>query len=183
MVRNLLDKLSGLPYASLVWAIPVIFSLHELEEWNAHAWEQAHFVEMPYIPLVGSRMFFFAAGVFSFLLVWIITRFKSPKIIAHLTLPFIVLITLNGVQHIFYSLHFVSIYPGFLFGGLVGVPVGAYLVVAALEDRLVHPFYALPFLGYAAFALAQTVLHPTVMSPVITNLVPLTLWLDRLMRF
>jgi len=27
------------------------------------------------------------------------------------------------------------------------------------------------------------VLHPTRMSPVITNLVPLTLWLDRLMRF
>jgi hypothetical protein len=183
MVRNLLDKLSGLPYASLVWVVPVVFSLHELEEWNAHAWEQAHFVEMPYIPLVGSRMFFFAAGVFSFLLVWIVTRFKSPKIIASLTLPFIVLITVNGVQHIFYTLYFQSVYPGFIFGGLLGVPVGVYLVVRALKDRLVHPLYALPFAGLAAFALAHTVLHPTRMSPVITNLVPLTLWLDRLMRF
>lgn len=183
MFTNLRKKVSSLGYTSLVWLFPIVFTLHELEEWNAHVWEEAHFVDMPYIPLVGSRMFFFAIGVFSFLAVWIVTCFKNPKITAYLTLPFIVLITLNGMQHIFYSLHFLSIYPGFIFGGLVGVPVGAYLVVWALEDRLVHPLYALTFIGVAAFALVNTFLNPTVMSPVITNFVPVTIWLDRLMRF
>lgn len=182
MFADLRKKVSSLGFTSLLWLFPIVFSLHELEEWNALRWEQAHFTEMPDIPLVGSRMFFFAIGVFSFLVVWLATRFKNPKITAYLTLPFIILITLNGIQHIFYSLHFVSIYPGFFFGGLAGVPLGAYLVVWALEDRLVRPVYALPFLGYAAFALVETFLNPNVMSPVIANFVPLTIWLDALMR-
>jgi hypothetical protein len=154
----------------------VVFSLHELEEWNAHAWEQAHFVEMPYIPLVGSRMFFFAAGVFSFLLVWIVTRFKSPKIIASLTLPFIVLITVNGVQHIFYTLYFQSVYPGFIFGGLLGVPVGVYLVVRALKDRLVHPLYALPVAGDHQSGPADPLARPAdaVLSPPAGGISPCT---------
>lgn len=182
MFKDLLKKMSGLNYSSWLWVVPVLYALHELEEWNVLRWEQAHFVGLPFIPIVGSRLWFLASGAAGFLITWIATRFKNPKITAAITVPVILLTVLNGAQHIFWTIYFRDAAPGVIFGGLLGVPFGLFLVVKAVKDRLVHPVYAAPFAGYAAFAVAQTALLGNQMSPFITNIIPITVWLDALIR-
>jgi hypothetical protein len=167
MISELHEGKRILSFNRVLWAVPVVFFLHEMEEWNVLSWELSHFEGFESVPLIGLRLWLLLASVFGFLLTWIATRFQSEKITAYIIFPAIILTVLNGAQHVTWTFYFRDISPGFFFGGLLGIPVGIYLLFRAIKEKLVHPLYAVPFIGYATYATAQTVFLGARTPPII----------------
>ena len=177
MDYRLSKRLADQPTRRLILLIPFIFLFHELEEWNNSSWEIANFAISDHPSLLAIRLFLLAISAFGFFIVWLATRFKNRKITAYLLVPFVSLTVLNGAQHIIWTLAFLSYSPGFIFGGLIGVPLGCYALYRFLKERSAHPLYVGLFGILVLFAAAQTILLGHQKPPLIMALYPIANWL------
>jgi Protein of unknown function with HXXEE motif len=174
----------GLPKSidlvTLLWIVPIVNFLHEMEEWNVFSWEQATFVGLKPVSHLAIRLFLFAESLFVFFLIWLATRFQDSRVAACIVLPVLALIVLNGAQHIFWSFSFRSYSPGLVFGGIVGVPFYIYLIVGMTWEKLVPLAYTGAVSIIVVFGLVQTVMLGRTMSPLISRLQGFAQKLERL---
>jgi hypothetical protein len=180
-MKSIFLRIRTLDFTTLLWAVPIVNMLHELEEWNVIPWEQATFVGLMPISNLAIRLLLLANSLFAFFFVWLATRFRNARITAYIVVPAIALIILNGGQHILWSISFLSYSPGLIFGGIIGVPLYLYLVIRATTERLVHPVYTGVFAIIVAYGLIQTIMLGHTMSPLITVLYGIARALERLM--
>jgi hypothetical protein len=164
-------------FAQLLWAVPIAYFLHELEEWNVISWELVNFPGMEPAPVGPARMWLIGSGLLGFFLIWIATRFKNQKITAYIAVPIITIAMMNGAQHIVWSISFVTYSPGLIFGGIAGVSIGLYFLIRAAREKLVHIAYILVFAAIATYSIVQTALLGHTMSPVITAIHGFVKWL------
>lgn len=165
-MRPLLRRLDGVPFRQLVWLFPVVFLLHEAEEWNIMGWYDAFFVDKPASAL-SVRLWLVLVTFDMFLVTWVSTRFRSERVIAFLMLPVVAMAGANGLEHVYWLFHFEAFAPGVVFGGLVGVPVGLYLFRRALAEHLVPAWYAILLGVYAAATVVLVVRAGDTMPPLI----------------
>ena len=46
-MNGIMDKLNIIPLRKLIWVLPIVFAIHELEEWDIIHWYQAYIVNQP----------------------------------------------------------------------------------------------------------------------------------------
>ena len=50
------EQIARVPFRRIVWLLPLALGLHELEEWNIHAWENQFFDNPPVASVNATRI-------------------------------------------------------------------------------------------------------------------------------
>ncbi len=153
-----IKKFPSISFDKLIWLIPIIYFLHEIEEWNIYLWWAIQFPDAPPLPVSGGRIWLIGSSIFIFILIAIFQRFKNIKITTICSLSLAVLPFANGLQHIFWTFSFSSWAPGVLFGGFIGVPFGIYMAWRAVSENLVNVRFILLLILFSVFILVETIL-------------------------
>jgi hypothetical protein len=149
----------GLPFRRAIWLAPLVWALHESEEWNINEFESKHFADPGHFALVDHPVLWIGlaqvalnGAIWTGLTGWP----KNPKFAAFLSLPFFVFFSFaNVLQHIYMTVYFGGYTPGVLTAVLLVGPVVVGLTIKAIRDRLI-PWW------YAALLYASTI--PTLIS-------------------
>lgn len=133
------------PY-TYIWILPLLSSIHELEEWNILTWYQKYYKNMPESTNTSIRIHIFAFCAVSFALTAIayVTRgtFLFSLIIAFLSS----FLLFNFIQHIIWTAQFKAYSPG-LATGLLNVAGIMYVNMVLIENGMVMvPLYAIVLL-------------------------------------
>jgi hypothetical protein len=141
-MRTLVNAFRQLPFLNMLWLLLLAFILHELEEWNIAQFERRNFVGVP--PTVTDRsartwiVFICMVGV-----AWctVATLPGNPTIAAYIFLPAIIVTFLNAVQHVYWSAYFRQYAPGVITSGFLLIPLNAYVIIRAIQQRYVSIWY------------------------------------------
>ncbi|MBN1532404.1 MAG: HXXEE domain-containing protein [Spirochaetes bacterium] len=167
-------RLGEMEFRRVVWIIPAVFLLHELEEWNILAWYREYFSEMPVLTdNADFRAWIIGVSIFAFLWTWISTRFKNERITAYLVIPPVVLILANGIQHLFWLFYFQAYAPGVIFASLLGIPACSYVLYRGVRGVKIPLWYPLLFSLYGLFIVVTTVVAGSRLSPFIRTIMDL----------
>ncbi len=165
MTSYALEKLNSISLRSIVWLFPVVFLFHELEEWNILDWYHRFYVDMPASTHFSVRIWIVTISVVGFLLTGLTLVSKNPKVTAYMIVPLVALTVLNGLQHLYWLFFFKAYAPGVVFGGIIGVVLGFYIIGRALAEKLIPFWYPLLFIPYVAMVLKSTVEAGNTLSP------------------
>jgi hypothetical protein len=136
----------GLDFRKAIWIAPLVWTLHEVEEWNIISWGRSHFADPGYfseidqpVVLIGLGMIALAGVLWTCLAAWP----KNPKFAAFLTLPVFVFFAFgNALQHLYYAYFFRGYNPGLVTAMLLVMPVVIGLTVKAVRSRLIPLWFA-----------------------------------------
>lgn len=137
-----IDFLTQLDFRTWMWWIPLIFFLHEMEEWNILDWYHATFNPPPNSTKLSCRLWLFLASICGFAVTALAYVIPNSSISAAIVLVFIALTALNGMHHIFWLFAFQKYAPGVIFSTL-GILAGAGMTAAALAQGLVSPAFVI----------------------------------------
>jgi hypothetical protein len=151
----------GVPFRAAIWLAPLVWALHEAEEWNINEFERrnfadpGHFAQVDHPVLwIGLAQVALNGALWTCLTAWP----KNPRFTAFLTLPFFVFFSFaNVLQHIYMTIYFRGYTPGVATAVLLVGPVVVGLTIKAIRGRLI-PWW------YAAFLYALVI--PTMLSVV-----------------
>jgi hypothetical protein len=145
-------------FLSLIWALPLVFVFHEMEEWGILSWYRRNFIDLPNKSDQSIRAFLVFASLFAFVWTGGVALFASPTLAAWLMLPLAALIFYNASQHVFWQFYFKQYAPGVFTSAWLLAPVTLYLCVRAVELSLVPIWYPVTLLALAVLGLYQTVM-------------------------
>ncbi len=133
----------------LIWIIPVLLFIHELEEWNILTWYKKYFVNLPASTETSVKIHIFTLGVAAFLLT-LIARI-APLIIANILILFLSgFVLTNTIQHIIQTFQYKTYAPG-LITGIITVAGCVFVNIILVRDGMIYlPFYAILLLGVPA---------------------------------
>lgn len=136
----------GLDFRKAIWIAPLVWAIHEAEEWDISGFESRHFVDPGYFSLIDHPVLWIGLGlVASYGIIWTcLTAWpKNPKFAAFLTLPFFVYLSFGNVlQHIYWTCYFRRYTPGVATAVLLVGPVIIGLTIKAIRGKLIPAWYA-----------------------------------------
>ncbi len=145
-MKSLVDWFMGLDFRKAIWLAPLVWALHEAEEWNINEFESTHFADPGHFSLIDHPVLWIGlAMIASYGIIWTaLTAWpKNPKFAAFLTLPFFVYLSFGNVlQHIYYACFFRSYTPGVATAVLLVAPVVIGLTIKAVRGKLIPWWYA-----------------------------------------
>ena len=131
-----------IPYKKLVWLLPLVLALHELEEWNIKNWNAANFLNAPDTPDGAIRVLLVLVIVMGFLVTAVACTFNSTSKTAYCSLTFFVLVAFNNsVQHLYWQLSWATYSPGVIAAVLLNIPAILFVSWHALVNKLVSPIF------------------------------------------
>lgn len=136
-----LTRLAGIPFARVVWALPIAFAIHEVEEWNILAWYQRYWTNTDGLAARTVWTWLTFAGGVGLLATWLLTRFPWPRLTAHLLLLLFAFPISHALIHLYYLGFFRAYNPGLLTAALLLLPAGHLVVRRAWLERLTAPWY------------------------------------------
>jgi hypothetical protein len=122
------------------------------------------------------RLWLVAVTLDMFLITWLSARFASDRAAAWVMVPVTAMAGANGLEHLYWLVHFEAYAPGVVFGGVVGVPVAAYVARRALVERLVPPWYVMICAGYAVATVVLVIRTDNTLPPVIRAVTAFSDW-------
>jgi Protein of unknown function with HXXEE motif len=135
-----------LDFRTAIWLAPLVWAIHEAEEWNIAKFEAEHFADPGHFSLVDQHVLWIGLAMVAFYgVIWTaLTAWpRNPKFAAFLTLPFFVYLSFGNVlQHVYYTLFFRGYTPGAVTAVLLVGPVVIGLTVKAIRSRLIPWWYA-----------------------------------------
>ena len=170
MKTAIFSRIESVSFRRLVWIIPVVFLIHELEEWNIMDWYERFYTEMPASTDLSVRIWLLAISIIAFILTGAALLFKNTGVTAYLMVPLIAFTLANGLQHLYWLFLFGAYDPGVIFGGFVGVPAGIYVIWRAAKEKLVRPWYPVIFIPYLVHIMTGTVEAGNTLSPSIRSI-------------
>lgn len=141
MLKKIKHYLAETELRSLIKIFPVIFALHEFEEWNILSWHRKYQSNIPDVTDMHLRIIFVIIVVITFLFFFLVMRIKNTKTVAVILLPFFSLILYNGVVHLYWSVYFNSYSPGLIFGFFIGMPFIVTIISKMISQKLVSKRY------------------------------------------
>ena len=133
-----------IPYRKLVWLLPIVLALHELEEWNIKHWNAANFVNSPDTPESAIRAVLILVVFIGFAITAISCLFKNPSVTAYISLPFFILVVFNNsISHIYWQLNWGVYAPGVITAAFLNIPIILLLSWHALANKLVSLIFLL----------------------------------------
>lgn len=127
---------------TIMWIIPIIFFIHEMEEWNILDWYQSTYEIPPPSTKLSCRLWLWGISLCGFLISTIAYAIPNESISAMIILILIVFTTLNGLQHIYWTITFQKYAPG-LIGSSIGIIAGSIVTATILIQHLASPYYVI----------------------------------------
>ncbi len=128
---------------NFVWAVPVFFSLHELEEWNILNWYKKYYINLPGSTNFSIHLhiiFFCAVG---FLLTYIAVQFRQTFVLSLIISFLSGFILLNTFQHIVWTFQLKTYSPG-LVSGIIVLFVTVWVNITLIKNAMIQmPYYSL----------------------------------------
>lgn len=159
-------KLSELNYRKIVWLLPIVFMIHELEEWNIKGWYETNFVNPPEVSDAALRIMLLLISLIAFFITAIASSFKSEKLVAYISLIFFVAAAFsNAVQHLYWQVVWGGYGSGVISAALLVIPVTLLASFIAVRQGLVgrtflSTLYVLPILMLYPVITAGNVVTP-----------------------
>lgn len=127
---------------ALMWILPFVFLFHEMEEWNILDWYKSTYCPPPSSTKLSCRIWLFIISILGFITTLISYLIPNKTFSACIILIFIVFMTFNGIQHIYWTIAFGKYAPGVIFSSL-GIVAGLFITVIIISQHLVWTGYIL----------------------------------------
>jgi hypothetical protein len=164
----------------IIWALPIFFSLHELEEWNILDWYKKYYTKLPPSTKFSIHLhivFFCLAG---FLLTYIAYLFRETFLFSLIISFLSGFILLNTFQHIVWTFQIKAYSPG-LVTGLIILCVTIFVNIVLIEKNLIQiPYYAIILL--IVFPAIKTIKIKNEMTPEIRRVHNFFIHLEKLLK-
>jgi len=167
--QNIREKVNQLNLVTLLKIVPVVFTFHELEEWNVLAWHREHQSNIPDVSDIDLRTVFLFLIIAVFLIFYFSLLFRNKKITAYILFPFLGLMFYNGLVHLYWTFYFSDYSPGLIFGFFIGVPLVTYIMFRMIREKLVKRWYALLFSALFAYMFIEVLMLGDQLEPGIVN--------------
>jgi len=145
-VKRVVEWFMQLDFRKAIWIAPLVWAIHEAEEWNINQFESRHFADPGYFSLIDRPVLWIGLAWVALVgIIWTgVTAWpKNPKFAAYLTLPFFVYLSFGNVlQHIYWGFFFRSYTPGLATAVLLLGPVIIALTAKAIRGKLIPWWYA-----------------------------------------
>src|SRR5262252_3093230 len=99
-MRSLARWFMQLDFRKAIWLAPLVWIIHEMEEWNIDAFDRMHYVDPGSAATISHRQLWFYLGLAAVNgVIWTaVTAWpKNPRFAAFLTLPFFVYFSFGNV--------------------------------------------------------------------------------------
>ena len=134
--------LTTVPFRRLIWALPIFWALHELEEWNILDWYQRHWVNVPDMTDTIVRTWLVFISLVGFVWTGVGAVIPNDRLRAVWTLPFFTVLPFgNALQHIYFVYEFDAYAPGVISAVLLIIPGVLFLTWIALRRGLLPWWY------------------------------------------
>ncbi len=110
-------------FLTLVWLMPLVLFVHEMEEWKILSWYERIFINLPLKTNASIRSFLVFVSLFGFVWTYLATRFESHAVGAIMIGLLAAVILLNAIQHIYWSFLFRQYAPGVITSIVLLVPL------------------------------------------------------------
>lgn len=138
----IMTMLNEMNLKTVMWIVPIIFFIHEMEEWNILDWYHSTYVTPPPSTKLSCRLWLWTISIWGFLMTTIAYVIPNKSISAMVLLILIVFTTLNGLQHIYWLFAFHKYAPGVI-GSSIGIVAGGIITAGILVQNLVSPIYVI----------------------------------------
>ncbi len=124
-----------------VWFIPIIFSIHEFEEWNILKWYKKYYKNLPESTNTSIRIHIVALSITSFFLTYLAYVLNGTFLYSLLIAFLSAFIFLNVFQHIIWTVQFRAYSPG-LITGIISIIVVLFVnIELVLNTHFNRLFY------------------------------------------
>lgn len=134
---QLLTFYNNLDFKSLIWSIPIILLLHELEEWNILKWYDELFIDIPKSTNFSLRIWLILISAIYFVITGLSFVISNNTISAYIMAALIMVTIENGLQHIYWTIYFKRYAPGVVFSS-IGIIFGLLVFFKALSEGYLH---------------------------------------------
>lgn len=133
--------LKNVDFRHLIWIIPLVHMLHELEEWNIMKWYKSTYTDLPGSTASSIRLWLIIVSVIGFIYTAVPFYIGNLSAAAYLIEVFVIYTTFNGCQHIYWTFAFRKYSPGVIFSS-IGILCGILVTLKALGESYVNPVAA-----------------------------------------
>jgi hypothetical protein len=145
MEKAMREILLSINFKTIIWAIPILLMLHELEEWNILEWYDSTFQGSSPSNKLGIRLWIVLVGIVGFVITAVSSLFPELRITATIMVILALITVTNGLQHIYWTITFKKYSPGVVFA-TIGLAVGLLVCITALVQNII-PIYYIVLLG------------------------------------
>ena len=129
-----------------IWIIPLIFSIHELEEWNILKWYKKHYKNMPESTNTSIRIHIIVFSMASFLLTYLAYMARETFIFSIIIVFLSSFLFFNFLQHVIWTVQLKSYSHGLITASLSVIAV-VFVNMVLIQNKLISiPFYAIGLL-------------------------------------
>lgn len=137
---DIIQAVSSMNLKTVMWVIPAIFFLHEMEEWNILDWYQTTYCPPPPSTKLSCRIWLFVISILGFIVTTAAYIVQNETVSAMVILFLVVFSTFNGVQHIYWTFAFKKYAPGVIWSS-IGIIAGLIVTAVVYSKNLVSPVY------------------------------------------
>ena len=128
----------------ILWVLPAVFALHELEEWNILAWYQSAWTNVgadQMTPVIVRTWLVFAT-LLGLVWTYLGTRLRNPRVSAHVVLFFFLFLPFgHTVPHLYWLVDLRAYHHGVVTAVLLIVPLTLYVATRLVTEKLVSWWY------------------------------------------
>lgn len=137
-----MDNILGLTnIICYIWLIPLVFSIHELEEWNILKWYKKYYKNLPESTNTSIHIHIVVLSAFSFLLIFI-AYIASGTFLFSLIIAFISsFIFHNFIQHVIWTIQLKTYSPGLATASFCILSTIYVNILLVLNSLIILPFY------------------------------------------
>jgi hypothetical protein len=125
---------------NFIWAIPIFFSLHELEEWNILDWYKKYYVNLPGSTKFSVHLHIFFFCTVGFLLTYIAYLFRETFLFSLIISFLSGFILLNTFQHIVWTFQLKTYSPG-LISSIIMLSVTVFVNIILIRNDMIQILY------------------------------------------
>jgi hypothetical protein len=138
-----MEPLLSMPIKDVMFIVPIVLLLHELEEWNIFEYHKSAYADGAIDETrLGTRLWLLFLGTVGFLWTLACYWIRNEMISTIIFLLLVDFCLLNAIQHVGMTIKTRKYNPGFIIGGIVGLPANI-LVIIIISRAGVMPGYVL----------------------------------------
>lgn len=130
----------------VIWAIPLMFSIHEAEEWNILKWYRKYYKNLPGSTNTSIRIHIVVLSLVSVLLTLLAVTAPGTVVFALITVFMSVFILLNFLQHVIWTFQLRAYSPGLITGCICILVIICINVLFVLNSIIAVPYYLMTLL-------------------------------------
>ena len=132
--------ISSIGIYNLIWVIPVLFSIHEFEEWNILKWYKKHYTNLPDSTNYSIHLHIIVLSTVSYLLTFTAYLLKDTFVFDFIIFFLTCFILFNITQHIIWTIQLKAYSVG-LITGIVCLSFCIFIDTIFMINNKLNPLY------------------------------------------